>query len=90
MDSSNQQPKQRLPAIVSDIDGVVYSGGPCCGDSPHVVSSLLLEGYGKNKKKIPFVFLTNGGMVTEDEKAESLNKKMNLQEYQKNLGVNNP
>ena len=89
MDCTDQEPKQKLPAIVSDIDGVIYSGGPCCGDSPHVVTSLFMEGHGKNKKKIPFVFLTNGGMVTEDEKAESLNKKMNLTEYQQNLGIEN-
>tara|TARA_B110000285_G_C15053948_1_gene578507 strand:- start:1083 stop:1262 length:180 start_codon:yes stop_codon:yes gene_type:complete len=59
-----------LPAIVFDIDGVVHKGPELVGDSPHVVTSLFNEGYGVQKNKIPFVFLTNGGMKTEDEKAK--------------------
>ena len=89
MESSNLQ-KPKLPAIVSDIDGVVYKGPECCGNSPQIVSSLLLEKYGDHPKPIPFVFLTNGGIETEDEKAASLNKIMDLKNFQTNKGIDTP
>ena len=56
-----------IPAIVCDIDGVLYSGGEIRGNSPEVFKNLLSSG------KIPFVLLTNGGMVTESQKAHDLN-----------------
>lgn len=67
---------REMPAIVCDIDGVVYSGGELCGNSQHVLSEVFLRKF--DDKQIPFVFLTNGGMQTEDDKVSSMNKKFKL------------
>ena len=77
----------RLPAIVSDIDGVVYSGGELTGSSPEVVSEILSRRWrGTAGKTLPFVFLTNGGMQSETEKMEYLNGKLGLAKYQREHG----
>lgn len=54
----------KLPAIVSDIDGVLYAGGELRGQSDYVITSLLTKEH--LGKKMPFVLLTNGGMCDED------------------------
>lgn len=46
------------PAIISDIDGVLYSGGVLKGNSPSVFKDII-------HRKLPFVLCTNGGMMTE-------------------------
>ena len=38
--------KIKLPAIVSDIDGVLYAGGALCGSSPQVVTEILTRKFG--------------------------------------------
>ena len=62
--------KVKVPAIASDIDGVIYSGDELRGSSDQVVGEILTKEWHDEKVKIPFVFLTNGGMCTEQEKAE--------------------
>ena len=60
-----------LPAIVSDIDGVIYRGGHEISQSKKVLDNLIntsipLSSDGKSRNfKIPFVLLTNGGGVPE-------------------------
>ena len=84
---NQQQDAISLPAILCDIDGVVYRGGELCGNSQEVISDVLLKkyGYGPGSNKgvhMPFTFLTNGGMFTEQEKVNSLNDKLGLKKYQ--------
>jgi len=76
---------RRLPAVVSDIDGVVYAGGVICGNSQQVISDILLKKHGKTPGQegvaLPLVMLTNGGMQTETDKVASMNKKLKLDQY---------
>ena len=56
------------------MDGVVVKG-----DSPPIrnasaVLKKILAKHGKSSKHLPFVFLTNGGMKTEQAKADKLNE----------------
>jgi ribonucleotide monophosphatase NagD (HAD superfamily) len=69
--------RRRLPAIVSDIDGVVYRGGSEIGNSKRVIRELLnhkIEG----KYHLPFFLLTNGGGIPEHERANVVNKIIGL------------
>ena len=54
----------RLPAILSDVDGVVYRGGQKVGNSNKVLAALLNQKI-EGKYKIPFALLTNGGGIPE-------------------------
>ncbi|CAK63612.1 unnamed protein product (macronuclear) [Paramecium tetraurelia] len=68
-----------LPAIVSDIDGVLIRGKSTIPNSDIVVQELLNCHYTNGEKhniRIPFYLLTNGGGCTELEKANSLNRIM--------------
>ena len=67
--------KQALPGIVVDIDGVVYRGKELIGDPAAVIRRVFTP---VGDQKIPFVFLTNGGACTEQQKADELNKKIGL------------
>ena len=58
-----------------DIDGVVYRGKELIGDPAAVIRRVLTP---VGDQKIPFVFLTNGGACTEQQKADELNKKIGL------------
>ena len=59
----------KLPAIVTDIDGVIMSGNtPILGCKEALERVLAGGGMDKNngsKGKIPFLFLTNSGHYTE-------------------------
>jgi ribonucleotide monophosphatase NagD (HAD superfamily) len=57
-----------LPGILSDIDGVVYRGGHEIGNSRKVIDFLLNRTF-HGGKHIPFALLTNGGGISEDERA---------------------
>ena len=79
--------KVRLPCIVSDIDGVVIKG---TGSSPTVIGGAKKEvervlTYSKGGCNIPFVFLTNGGSVTEQAKVDGLNKYFEYSERETKL-----
>ena len=75
-DSSDSSTK--LPAIFIDIDGVVIKGTGTGG-----VTIDVIEGSDKALKrimtksfdgaKIPFAFMTNGGMESEQQKADKMN-----------------
>ncbi|KAM3140631.1 hypothetical protein pb186bvf_007229 [Paramecium bursaria] len=69
---------KKLPAVVSDIDGVIVRGKQIIKGSDYVVNSIL------QKPSIPFYLLTNGGGQLEQEKAIGLNKilKSNFQKEQ--------
>jgi HAD superfamily hydrolase (TIGR01456 family) len=57
--------------VALDIDGVLYRSGIVF---PRTVEAMkLLE-----SSKIPFVFVTNGGGVTEDQKSVELTKKIGI------------
>jgi HAD superfamily hydrolase (TIGR01456 family) len=57
--------------VALDIDGVLYRSGIVF---PRTVEAMkLLE-----SSKIPFVFVTNGGGVTEDQKSAELTKKIGI------------
>ncbi len=60
--------KRVLPAILSDIDGVVYRGGQQIGNSRRVIHALLNQEVGP-RQTIPFALLTNGGGIPEEERA---------------------
>ena len=54
----------KLPAIVSDIDGVVYRGGSEIGSSKTVIKNILnTRLFGE--QTLPFALLTNGGGILE-------------------------
>ena len=55
--------------VVLDIDGVILRGGSLIDGAAKAVQKL-------NDHKIPYVFVTNGGGVTEAKKAQDLTKKV--------------
>jgi len=69
---------RKLPAIISDIDGVLVRGSKLIGNSDKVLNYIRspLSHIFKNNEtsKIPFLCLTNGGGKLEYEKADQLNK----------------
>lgn len=63
-------------AFAFDIDGVLIRG-------PHALPPAhralqILEGNNPFKKKIPFILLTNGGGVSESDRAKSLSDKLGI------------
>jgi ribonucleotide monophosphatase NagD (HAD superfamily) len=60
-----------MPAILSDIDGVVYRGGHEIGNSRFVIDKIL-------QSKLPFALLTNGGGVSESERARYISHVIGL------------
>ena len=64
----------KLPAIISDIDGVMLRGGKKINGSDIVVKSILTPFDYLHHKNclLPFTFLTNGGGIPENEKAKSI------------------
>ena len=67
--------KQALPGIVADIDGVVVRGEDKIGEPAAVIRRVFTP---VGDQKIPFMFLTNGGGCTEQQKADQLNRKIGL------------
>ncbi|CAG8556713.1 19637_t:CDS:10 [Rhizophagus irregularis] len=65
-----------------DVDGVLVRGSKAIPETRTALK--LLNGENKAKKKIPFILLTNGGGITEKEKAIELSKILdfNLSEDQ--------
>ena len=78
-----------------DIDGVVYRGRDLIPSAKEVHSLVLLviaiidlellqtlrkiSGMVSSHPKIPFVFLTNGGGVTEQVRAQELSKMLDVE-----------
>jgi len=87
-------PPVSMPGVLCDIDGVFYRGGKIVGNSPTVISDILLKKYDRPNAPegvhLPFVCLTNGGMYTEVDKVISLNKKLDITQYQKDNADRHP
>ncbi|TFK18971.1 HAD-superfamily hydrolase [Coprinopsis marcescibilis] len=71
-------PTRRIPPLgfVFDIDGVLIRG-------PHVLPAAkqalkTLQGDNPFKTKIPYILLTNGGGVTEEERSKRLSDKLEV------------
>ncbi len=71
-----------LPAIFCDIDGVVLKGSRTgtilIGNSKQVIRRILTPT--ALGPALPFTFMTNGGMETEQSKCDKLNKLFELTE----------
>ncbi|OZJ03754.1 hypothetical protein BZG36_03055 [Bifiguratus adelaidae] len=63
-------------AIAFDIDGVLLRGGHVLPEGKRALR--MLNGENPKKKKVPHVFITNGGGVTEDKRAADLSKKFGV------------
>ncbi|KAM3582573.1 hypothetical protein VKS41_005217 [Umbelopsis sp. WA50703] len=59
-----------------DIDGVLIKGNRVLPQARRALR--LLDGENSTGKKIPFVLLTNGGGVTEEQKAAQMSRKLDL------------
>jgi len=68
----------RLPAIASDIDGVVVRGREVIGNSDKIIAEVLTPM--ADGKTLPFILLTNGGGFTEEKKAEEINRVLGIEE----------
>ena len=72
----------QLPAIFCDIDGVVLKGAGknpvLIGNSYKQIRRILAKT--KKGKPVPFTFMTNGGMVTEQTKADKMNELFELKD----------
>ena len=70
-------PMITLPAIVSDVDGVVLRAkDPVIGSKDCVVK--LLSPFKDSKRSIPFTFFTNAGGAAESTKAAAMNNILGL------------
>lgn len=69
-----------MPAIVSDIDGVIIKGKDQIPGARQTLETLInpVEFKDGSTHRLPFVFLTNGGGITEKAKIDQINKKMDL------------
>lgn len=90
----------KIPAIVTDIDGVMIRGGFQVGNSAKAVTTLKTPlnqlnparfgNLGEEKchlgNYLPFICLTNGGGMMEEKKAESVNNILGLQDPYKFRG----
>ena len=83
--------KKILPAIFCDIDGVVLEGTgvvpTLIGNSGKMIRRILAPT--ALGPALPFTFMTNGGMVTEQTKCDKLNKLFELTEQEPSLTVEN-
>lgn len=73
MDSS---PQRSTPAFVFDIDGVLTRGKHVLPQAIQAMKKLYHPH--TNKPRMPFAFLTNGGGVTEETKAQQLTDWLNI------------
>lgn len=63
-----------VPAIASDIDGVVIRGSTMIGNSREAIKRIKL-----NKAQIPFTLLTNGGGNLEATRAGVVNEIIDME-----------
>ena len=72
--------RKEFPAILSDIDGVIYAGSHnLVGNSTNTIKKIL-KPYENSDMQIPFIFVTNGGGAVEKDRAMQLNKYLGLLE----------
>lgn len=88
----DKQETIKIPAIVSDIDGVLILGKNPIKEGTEVIKMMQkpLSELAPNKfsdehnMKFPFVLLTNGGGMSEDNFVVKINKIHNLVEDEEN------
>ena len=70
--------KHKLPAILSDIDGVLYRGTQAIQGSVWAIQRLIKPFTMENGDRVclPFSLLTNGGGDTEKERTNYVNRIM--------------
>ena len=66
-----------MPGIVSDIDGVVVRANDVVPGTVETMIKLLTPSK-QTQRRVPFVFLSNGGGYYEREKADKMNKQFGL------------
>lgn len=64
-------------AFVFDIDGVLVRGSDVLPAARRALA--LLEGDNPFRKKIPYIFLTNGGGISEQERSQKLTRQLGFQ-----------
>ncbi|KAJ3217663.1 hypothetical protein HDU67_007486 [Dinochytrium kinnereticum] len=69
--SSVRVGRERL-GIVFDIDGVLIRGKTVLPEAVRTIRKLV-------DMKVPFIFLTNGGGVTEEKRAEAMSRKFGVE-----------
>ena len=86
---------RKIPAILSDIDGVLLRGKSCIPRSDRAAKfirkplrELNPKLFGNSEHQIPFLAVTNGGGKLEFERANDLNRALNLQGHEKLSGNN--
>ena len=71
--------RHRLPAVLSDIDGVLYRGGRVIAGSSQATQRLIkpfVMQPSNSKVSLPFSLITNGGGDTEKARTDLVNKRM--------------
>ena len=66
----------RLPAIISDMDGVVLRGSSVIGNSDKMIKEIFTPR--ERGAQIPFALMTNSGGFTEDKLANQMNERLKL------------
>ncbi|KAI8388885.1 HAD-like domain-containing protein [Radiomyces spectabilis] len=69
--------KSRKYAFAFDIDGVLIKGSKKIHEAQQALK--LLNGDNAANRRVPFVLLTNGGGVTEAEKAEQISQLLDIE-----------
>ena len=85
----------KLPAIISDIDGVLIRGGKPIIRSKEAIykiksslADLNANKFNGNTTKLPFLWLTNGGGTLEERKAEAVNKILGIDKLSMKINKN--
>jgi hypothetical protein len=73
--SACSSPKQL--AFAFDIDGVLKAGGSLLPGARQALT--MLEGNNRLKKKVPYIFVTNGGGSSEKDRAAALSREFDLE-----------
>jgi HAD superfamily hydrolase (TIGR01456 family) len=60
-----------MKGVAIDVDGVILKGGKLIEGANDAIQRLV-------KENIPFIFITNGGGMLENQKAEELSTKLNI------------
>ncbi|PGH35134.1 TIGR01456 family HAD hydrolase [[Emmonsia] crescens] len=64
-------------AFAFDIDGVLIRGGRAIPDA--IEAMRVLNGENEFKEKVPYIFVTNGGGKTEEERCIDLSRQLELE-----------
>lgn len=73
---SQTKNKRKQVAFAFDIDGVLKAGERVLPEAKRALA--ILEGQNSKKVKIPYIFITNGGGPSEEERAKKLSLEFGL------------